>query len=192
MSALISQTANHGLAGLETLVGIPGTLGGALRHDAVERVADIAQHLRGLEVVDADGQLQRRDPEEVGIGVPGGPPSDIILVAAELELSRDAPDAIVKRMRKAWIQRKAAQPPSFQASGRAFRDPRGQSAEALLEQANLAGTRVGGAQLSERNPNYVVVHPGATARDVLRLIDLVRSQVREQLGVSLEMEMAVW
>jgi UDP-N-acetylmuramate dehydrogenase len=192
LAAVISATARHGLAGLETLVGIPGTVGGALRHPAGERRPDLGAYLRALEVIDADGQFRRREPDEWHEG--GGPtcPEDALLITAELELETDTADAIIKRMRKAWILRKASQPPSFQAAGRAFRDPRGLSAAALIEQAHLGGTRVGGAQLSERNPNYLIVHPGATARDVLRLIDLVRSQVRDQFQVDLEMEMAVW
>jgi UDP-N-acetylmuramate dehydrogenase len=62
----------------------------------------------------------------------------------------------------------------------------------LIEQAGLASQRVGNAELSERNANYVVAHPGAAARDVLRLIDLVQSRVREKLGVELKQEIVVW
>ena len=65
-------------------------------------------------------------------------------------------------------------------------------ASALIEQAGLARTRVGGAEVSERDSNYVIVYPGTTARDVLRLLDLVRSRVQERFGVELELEMAVW
>jgi UDP-N-acetylmuramate dehydrogenase len=191
LSAVISQTAHHGLAGLETLVGIPGTVGGALRHQTAERSADVGSFVRGLEVIDGDGQIRRRGGDELASGLAGAL-EDALLVAVELELESDAADAIVKRLQKAWIQRKAAQPFSFQTAARAFRNPRGLSADALIEQAGLGGTRVGGAQLSERNPNYLVVHPGTTTRDVLRLIDLVRSQVRERFQVELEMEMTVW
>ncbi len=113
-------------------------------------------------------------------------------MAAEFELDPDRPDAIVKRIRKAWIQRKAKQPLTFQASARLFKDPRGFSASTLLEQAGLRGTKVGGAELSDRDANYVVAHPGASTRDVLRLIDLLRSRVRERFGVELELEPAVW
>ena len=95
-------------------------------------------------------------------------------------------------MRKAWIQRKAAQPFSFQAAGRIFKNPRGLSAAALIEQAGLARTRVGGAEVSDRDANYIVVHPGASARDVLRLIDLMRSRVQERFNVELEREITIW
>src|SRR4029079_7680253 len=117
---------------------------------------------------------------------------DPVLLAAELELESDSPDALVKRLRKAWIQRKAAQPFSFKPSARVFRTPRGLSAAALIEQAGLIGTRVGGAQVSDRHANYIIAEPGHSARDVLRLIDLVRSKVQDRFHVELELEISVW
>lgn len=192
VSQVISQTAHHGLAGLETLVGIPGTVGGAMRHQDGDRVADIGHYVRRLELIDSDGQFQTREQDELHLGSPSGSLEDGIIVAVELELEPDSADAIVKRMQKAWIQRKAGQPPSFQAAARMFKNSGGLRAADLIEQAKLGGTKVGGAQLSERDPSYVVVHPGATARDVLRLIDLVRSQIQEKFQVELEMAMAVW
>ena len=92
----------------------------------------------------------------------------------------------------AWIHRKASQPFSFQSAGRIFKNPRGLSAAALIEQAGLARTRVGGAEVSDRDANYVVVQPGASARDVLRLMDLMRSRVKEQFKVELEREITIW
>ena len=95
-------------------------------------------------------------------------------------------------MRKAWIMRKADQPYSFQAAARLFQNPKGFSAALLIEQAGLARQRVGAAELSERNANYIVAHPGTTARDVLQLVDLVRSKVREKTGVELRQELVLW
>ncbi len=95
-------------------------------------------------------------------------------------------------MRKAWILRKAAQPLSFQPAGRLFKNPRGLNAAALVEQTGLARTKVGGAEVSERDASCVVIHDGATARDVLRLIELVKARVQERFNVELELEIAVW
>ena len=117
---------------------------------------------------------------------------DAVILGAEFELEADSADAIVKRMRKAWILRKASQPLSFQAAARAFRNPRGLNAAALIEQAGLAKTRVSGAEVSERDAAFIVVHAGASSRDVLRLIDLVRSRVHERFGVELELEITIW
>jgi UDP-N-acetylmuramate dehydrogenase len=95
-------------------------------------------------------------------------------------------------MRKSWIQRKAMQPFSFQAAGRIFKNPAGLSAAALLDQAALVGTKVGGAQVCDRDANYIIAEPGTSARDVLRLIDLMRSRVQERFHLDLELEISVW
>jgi UDP-N-acetylmuramate dehydrogenase len=192
VSALISQSARQGLAGLETLVGTPGTVGGALRHNAGDRSGEIGQYVRRVEVLEADGRAQVRERDELRFAYHWSNLDDPVLLAAEFELDADAADAIVRRMRKAWIQRKAGQPLSFQAASRVFKDPRGLSAAALVEQAGLAGTRVGGAEVSERDASFLIAHPGATGRDVLRLIELVRSRVQERFHVELELEISIW
>jgi UDP-N-acetylmuramate dehydrogenase len=192
LSALISQSARHGLAGLETLVGIPGTVGGAVRQSAGDRSGEIGQYLRRIEVVDSAGHVQTRDRDDIAFLYRSSPLDDPVLLSAEFEFDNDATDAIDKRMRKAWIQRKAAQPFSFQAACRVFKNPHGLSAAALIAQAELAGTKVGGAEVSERNANYIIAHPGAASRDVLRLIDLIRSRVLERFNAELELEVTVW
>jgi UDP-N-acetylmuramate dehydrogenase len=189
LAAVISQASRHGLAGLETLVGIPGTIGGVLRHNSADRSSEIGQYVRQVEVADATGAVQVHERDELRFAYHLDDP---VLLSAVCELESDTVDAIVKRMLKAWIQRKASQPFSFQAAGRIFRNPRGLSAAALIVQAGLAGTRVGGAEVSERDANYVVAQPGASSRDVLRLIDLMRSRVQERFHVELELELSIW
>jgi UDP-N-acetylmuramate dehydrogenase len=192
VSALISKAARHGLAGLEMLVGIPGTVGGALRTNAGDRGGDIGQFVRRVEVLDGAGARQLRERDELRFGEHASNLDDPVLLTAEFVLEHDDPDAIERRMRRAWIQRKASQPAAYQSAGRVFKNPRGLSAAALIEEAGLARTRVGGAEVSDRDPNALVVHPGATSRDVLRLIELVSSRVRERFNVTLEPEVAVW
>ena len=192
VSALISQAARHGLAGLETLVGIPGTVGGALRCNAGDRAGDISQFVRQVEVLDSKGEVQVRERDELHFQEHASNLLDPVILAAEFALEPDTPDAIVKRMRKAWIVRKASQPLSFQSAGRIFKNPRGLSAAGLIEQAGLARMKVGGAEVSDRDANYIVVHSGATSRDVLRLIDLMRSRVQEKFQVDLEREITIW
>jgi UDP-N-acetylmuramate dehydrogenase len=192
VSTLISASARHSLAGLESLVGIPGTVGGALRTNAGDRSGDIGQFVRLVEVLDRQGKVQVRDRDELHFREHASNLDDPVLLTVEFALESDSPDAIVKRMRKAWILRKAAQPAAFQAAGRLFKNPRGLNASALIAEAGLARTRVGGAEVSDRDANYVVVHPAATSRDVLRLIDLVRVRVQESFKVQLEQELTVW
>src|SRR5207253_5899905 len=128
LAALISEAARHGLAGLEPLVGILGTVGGALRCNAGDRAGEIGQHVRLVEVLDDRGQVQVRERDDLRFAYRWSNLDDPVLLAAEFELETDQVDTIVKRLRKAWISRKASQPLIFQAAGRIFKDPRGLSA----------------------------------------------------------------
>jgi UDP-N-acetylmuramate dehydrogenase len=192
VSQLIFQSARHNLAGLETLVGIPGTVGGALRTNAGDRTGDIGQFVRLVEVLDDRGDVQVRDRDELRFGEHVSNLDDPVLLTVEFALELDSPDLIVKRLRKAWIVRKASQPLHRESAGRLFKNPRGLNASTLIDQAGLSRTRVGGAQISDRDPNYVIIHPGATSRDVLRLLEMVRSRVQERFNIPLEQEITVW
>ncbi|MGF1578834.1 MAG: UDP-N-acetylmuramate dehydrogenase [Gemmataceae bacterium] len=192
LSAVISTAARHGLAGLETHIGIPGTVGESVRSQASDPSESITPFVRRVEVIDSEGNLHVREREGTQFGDPATNLEDGIVVNVVLELEPDLPDTIVKRMRKAWIKRKSTQPYSYQATCQAFKNPRGMNAATLIEQAQLAGAKVGGAQLSERDSNYIVAHAGATARDVMRLLDLVRTQVQERFQIELEPELTAW
>jgi UDP-N-acetylmuramate dehydrogenase len=192
LRALISEAGRHGLAGLETLVGTPGTVGGALRHTAGDRSDEIALAVRVVEVMDAAGQIRSRERDDLQFSYRNSNLDDPVVLAGEFELEPDSETAIVKRMRKAWIQRKSRQPFSFQAAGRIFRNPRGLSAATLIEQAGMVGTRVGGAVVSDRDANFIVAEQNASGRDILRLIELVRARVQEHFQVELELEISIW
>jgi UDP-N-acetylmuramate dehydrogenase len=192
LAALISHAARSGLAGLETLVGIPGTVGGALRHNSSDRSVEIGQFVTVIDVLDSAGQPQTRGRDELRFAYGTCNLEDPIFVAADFGLETDQQDSISKRMRKSWIQRKATQPFSFQATARIFKNPAGLNAAALLDQAALVGTKVGGAQVSDRDANYIIAEPGTAARDVLRLIDLMRARVQDRFHLDLELEISVW
>jgi UDP-N-acetylmuramate dehydrogenase len=192
VSTLIGHAARDNLAGLETLIGIPGTVGGALRINAGDRAGDIGQFVRLVEVLDSRGQIQIRHRDELRFGEHDSNLDDPVLLSVEFDLEPDLADVIVKRMRKAWILRKGAQPLSSQPTCRMFKNPRGRSASTLIEKAGLKHQRVGGAEVSDHDANFVIVHSGATSRDVLCLIDLVRTRVEEKSDVLLEQEITVW
>lgn len=192
LSAVISAAASHGLAGLETLVGIAASIGGAVRSNAGDRSGEIGQYVRRVQVLDNRHQAVWREHEELQFRENRSNLDDPVILSAEFELDTDLGDAIVKRMRKAWIHRKSRQPHSFDAAARMFKNPHGAQAAALIEAAALSRTKVGGAEVSERNANYVVAGPNCSARDVLRLIDLLRTKIREQSGVNLEQDLLVW
>lgn len=192
MMALISDAVRNDLAGVENLIGIRGTVGGALRCNAGDGSASVGQFVQRVEVMDEQGQVHIRSRDEIRFGERESDLDDPVILTVHFELESDDGTAILKRMRKAWIQRKASEPFSFQNAVRAFKDPAGADAGELIERAGLARTRVGGAEISERNANYVVADENTCSRDVLRLLDLIQTQVLERNGVRLQREVIVW
>ena len=138
------------------------------------------------------GAEQVRGRDELTFGDHSSDLDEPVILWVEFELEADDPDAVLRRLRKAWVLRKGSEPLSFQPAVRMFRDPPGRPAAALIDHARLAKVRAGGAEVSDRNSNYAVAHAGTTARDILRLLDLVRDRVKESTGVSLEQELHVW
>lgn len=192
LSHLITETIKAGLAGMETLVGIPGTVGGALRGNSGGRSGDIGQLVSSVTVLTSKGERVVRKEDELSFAYRFSSINDLVILEAEFKLYPDSPEEITRRTRKLWIMKKATQPLASQSAGCVFKNPRGMSAGALIDQAGLKGTRIGGAEISDRHANFIVTHEGATSADVMRVIDLARSKVAEQFGVDLELEIQVW
>ncbi|HXY37289.1 MAG TPA: UDP-N-acetylmuramate dehydrogenase [Planctomycetaceae bacterium] len=192
LSQLISHTVKAELAGLETLSGIPGTVGGALRGNAGGRSGDIGQFVESVTTMSAEGEISTRRGNDLWFGYRESNIDELVILEATFSLQPGDPAEITRRMRKLWIMKKATQPLSFQSAGCIFKNPRGLSAGSLIEQAGLKGIRVGQAEISDRHANFIVTHPNARSDDVLRLIDLARSKVTEQFGVDLELEIKIW
>jgi UDP-N-acetylmuramate dehydrogenase len=189
---LISVAVREGLAGLEPLVGIPGTVGGALHGNAGSRGGDIGQWTCRAAVMTRAGEILERDRDDLTFAYRESSLDELVILQGQFELEKEDPEELTKRMQKYWIVKKANQPLGHQSAGCIFKNPRGMSAGMLIDQAGLKGSRVGGAEVSDLHANFVVVDNSATSHDVLRLIDLVRSRVAERLGVELETEIEIW
>ncbi len=193
LTALISHSARAGLAGLEILTGIPGTVGGALKGNAGDRQGSIGPFVRRATVIDLAGEVQVRDRDDLSFVDRSSNLDEPVILSAEFELDRDDPEAVVRRMRRIWILKKEHQPYGHQSSGCIFKNPTTEvSAATLIEQAGLKGTRSGSAEVSDRHANFIVAHPGATSADVLQLIDQIRQRVWQQFGYELELQLQVW
>jgi UDP-N-acetylmuramate dehydrogenase len=193
LTALISQTARAGLAGLELLTGIPGTVGGALRGNAGGRQGAIGNFVRSVTVLDENGTVRTRSRDEINFGYRSTDLDEPVILSASFELTHEDPESVVKRMRRVWIIKKENQPYGYQSSGCIFKNPSPEiSAGALVEGAGLKGTRVGGAEVSDRHANFIVAHPGAKASEVLELIELIRRRVADQSGYELELQIQIW
>ena len=193
LTALISQAARSGLAGLEFLTGIPGTVGGALRGNAGNRQGAIGQFVRRATVIDASDSVQIRERDDLSFAERDSNLDEPVILSAEFVFERDEPEALVRRMRRIWILKKENQPYGHQSSGLIFKNISPDlTASTLIEQAGLKGTRYGGAEVSDRHANFIIAHPEATTADVLHLIDQIRQRVWQQFGYELELQIQVW
>ncbi len=177
-----------GLVGMEFVAGIPGTLGGALAMNAGTRIGEMKDVVRRVEVATADG-AGFLDARELGFAyrtcrLPPG------AVATRIEFALRAGDvaASERTMQEDRDQRRRTQPLDKPSFGSTFRNPPGEFAGRLVEGVGLKGHRVGGAMWSDVHANFVVNLGGATARDVLALVNLARLRVKERFGIVLETE----
>lgn len=192
LSHVVSTAVREGLGGLETLVGIPGTLGGALHHNASSTSGDIGQWARAASVMTRTGEVLTRQHKDLRFAYRESSLDELVILSAAFELESDDPVELTKRMQKQWIVKKAAQPLSNHNAAFVFKDPVGTSAAALIDEAGLKGTKIGDVEVSDRFGNFFIAGPKASSEDVLRLIELVRIHVNERLGILLETCLEVW
>ncbi|GMV98005.1 MAG: UDP-N-acetylmuramate dehydrogenase [Phycisphaerae bacterium] len=192
MARLSLDAVRRGLAGLECMAGIPGTLGGIIRMNAGGRFGQIADAVRDVTAVDADGEVRRLSRDEVGFGYRHTELGGAVVCGATLLLRREDEARLRKRHAEIWNYKKASQPLADSSAGCVFKNPPGASAGRLIDQAGLKGYRVGGASVSPQHANFIVAGEGATAGDVLAVIRHVRRTVAERTGVALELEIEVW
>jgi len=192
LSHVVSTTVREGLAGLEPLVGIPGTVGGALHGNAGNHGTDVGQWCCEATVMTRSGEIVTRGPEDLRFAYRQSSLDELVILSARFHLEPDDPVELTRRMQKMWIVKRSNEPSSEVGSGCIFKDPQGMSASQMIEQAGFKGTRVGTVEVCDRNPNFIVAEPGATSDDVKRLIDLVRGGVSAAWGIDLETQIEIW
>ncbi len=186
---LMRRARREGLSGLEFAGGIPGSLGGALRMNAgawQREMSGIADWVRGINLA---GEVVRLDAAEIQWGYRTAVfPEPLVIIEAALRLVPDDPEAIGER-EDGWHEaRRRTQPLGEASAGCVFKNPPGQHASQLIEAAGLKGERIGGAVVSPVHANFIVNTGGATADQVVRLVERVRERVRRAHGVELDLE----
>jgi UDP-N-acetylmuramate dehydrogenase len=192
LSRLVRFCLENGLSGVEPLVGIPGTVGGAAVMNAGTRQGCLADVLLSLDVLDERGVRQRLlrmdlSPEYRCMRLPVG----WTVIEACLELMGAPKAGIRSRLQDAVKRRKATQPLNLPSAGSIYKNPPGAPAGWLIERAGLKGFTVGGAAVSEKHANWIVNLGGATAADVRSVMDHVEKSVRLAFGVCLEREILI-
>ncbi len=187
---LVSSTArDHGIAGLEFLRSIPGTVGGFVRMNGGAYGGEVADRLVDCDVVLRDGTLVTLAAAELHYSYRHSAlPEGAIIVAARFAGSPGEPAAIQAEMDRIAALREAAQPLRSRTGGSTFKNPAGQKAWELVDRAGCRGLILGGAQVSEKHANFLINTGSATSGEIEALGEEVRRRVREACGVELEWE----
>lgn len=186
---LLLMCMERGLSGMESLAGIPGSVGGGIRLNAGAHGCEIKDRLMNATFVDSSGELVMRARNEIRMDyrttdLPGG----AVIVQAQFQMKDGSSSAIDAEQKAILAQRKAKQPLSLPSAGSVFKRPPGDYAGRLIEEAGLKNFRIGDAMVSGKHANFIVNCQSASASDVMRLIREIQERVAARFGVMLEPE----
>lgn len=190
----VTSCAKNNLGGMEGLIGVPGTVGGALRMNAGAYGTQIGSYVKEVKVYRAaERKLERLNGGQISFEYRHTSfAADDMMLAVKLELPSKPYQEILQGIRICNEKRRASQPLGQKSAGCIFKNPPGASAGRMIDELELKGCAVGDARVSERHANFFVNAGRATAQDMLRLIADVRERVQRVYGLTLENEVVVW
>ena len=189
---LVRWCVDRGFSGIEPLAGIPGTVGGNILTNAGTGQGSISNVVEELTIVNRERRVLtirkaalRFEYRQLRL------PRTAAVIRVLLRLGRDDPKAVARQVQKIQKQRQRSQPQGVKSLGCIFRNPGKTSSGMLIEDAGLKDVRIGGARVSSVHANFIVNEGGATSRDVIVLMSLIRDRVKQQSGISLEPEIKI-
>ncbi|MBW1782155.1 MAG: UDP-N-acetylmuramate dehydrogenase [Deltaproteobacteria bacterium] len=192
ISDLLIWCRDAGISGLEFLAGIPGTVGGAVAMNAGAFGNEIGTRVTQIRLVTPRGELALIDRSRLRFSYRTlDLEKGAVITQVSFRLDRETGKTVSKRMAGYLRRRKERQPLEYSSAGSVFKNPANDYAGRLMEQAGLKGKEIGGAMISTRHANFIVNKGGATAADILALIDAAREAVWRSAGVQLELEIQV-
>ena len=193
LAALCAAAANEGLAGMECLYGIPGSVGGALYMNAGAYGAEMKDIVRFARCINERGEIVEIAAEDMGLSYRHSVFSEnnYCILSVVMELKRGNINDIKAKMSEVVGKRRDKQPLEYPSCGSTFKRPEGYFAAALIEECGLKGYSIGGAQVSEKHSGFVINKGGAAFEDVMALVGHIKKTVLEQKGVELECEMII-
>ena len=191
LSSLIREAAALNLGGIEALVGIPATIGGALAMNAGTAEGTIGDFVSAVYFLHPDGSIGEFKPGSGTSYQQFHAPAGSVLVGCRLQLHRRPLPEIQKDIKARLKQKKSTQPLALAAAGTVWKNPGTDMATRLIEKAGLKGKRVNGAEISAKHPNFIVNRGGAMAADVLALMEITRERVHAHFNITLEPEIRI-
>jgi len=189
LSKLVKECIKHNFIGLETLIGIPGTLGGALIMNAGAYGDEISKYLVAIDILNEEGVVEHKSADEIEFSYRSSTFNENdILLSAEFQLEKSSEIEIRNNRDSANQQRKNSQPLKSRSAGSVFKNPKEFAAGYLIEKVGLKGKSIGGAMVSDIHANFIINQDNATADDVVKLIKLIRDTVFKSYSINLELE----
>jgi UDP-N-acetylenolpyruvoylglucosamine reductase len=191
LKAVASEARRAGLAGVEFLDGIPGSIGGALRMNAGAMGSAIFSVVVSVRVMSPEGDVRECAPGELRVGYRHCEGlSEQIALSATLAC-QPGPRETIERTANEFNRKRWSSQPAAPSAGCIFKNPASVPAGKLIDQLGLKGTRVGGAMVSHEHGNFIINDGTATAADVLGLISLIKQRARGERGIELEPEVEI-
>lgn len=189
---LVRWATMEGLTGLERLAGVPGTVGGNIMMNAGTNLGEIGELVESVAILNNQGNEKTLERSSLKFQYRSSNlPLTAVVVSTLLRLQKGEREKIEAKVREVFEKRSLAQPVEIPNLGSIFKNPKGKKAWELIEEAGLKGVRVGKARISEKHANFIVNEGGATAKDVLILIELVKEKVKKMFDIVLEREIRV-
>jgi len=189
LSKLVKECIKRNFKGLETLIGIPGTLGGALIMNAGAFGNEISKYLVAVDILNDKGIVEQKSADEIGFSYRSSTfNKNDILLSAEFRLDKSSEIEIRKNRDSANQQRKSTQPLKYRSAGSVFKNPKEFAAGYLIDHVGLKGKSIGGAIVSDIHANFIINQDNAKADDVMSLIKLIRETVYKKYSITLELE----
>jgi len=194
LATLIDFAAKKSFPGLGSLLGIPGTVGGAIARNVSAFGKTLSEKVLSVKVLDGNNSCLVLSKKDVDFGYRTSTfldNKDWVIIEVRLELWPGKKEEIILRSRQARERRTLTQPLSFSSAGCIFKNPSSHPAGFLIQEAGCLGMKVGNAQVSLQHANFIINKGNATARDVISLIEKVRKKVEDKFAISLELELEV-
>lgn len=189
LADLVYYTCSHGLSGMESMAGIPGSTGGAVKMNAGAYNQEIKDTNIKAALMDKNGSIIIKTNEEIGYGYRLSPGTNgYIVLWAEFLYSRKESEELLKIRKEILEKRKEKQPLHRPSCGSVFKRPEGNYAGTLIEKCGLKGCRIGGAEVSVKHANFILNEDNASSSDIYNLIQHIQKTVYDKTGIKLEPE----
>jgi len=189
LGSLVKQLNNKKITGYESLIGVPGTVGGALIMNAGAFGSEISNNFISARTINKEGKIQNYNNEDISFSYRKSSfPKNEILIDAVFQCTQGDKEKIDSKKLLTSKERKEKQPLKYRSAGSIFKNPKENAAGYLIDRSGLKGKQIGGAQISKKHANFIINKGNATSNDVMKLIEIIKEKVYLDTKINLELE----